>query len=99
MTEFIFIKNSQVNYYKDIPLYDKTDEGEFVLYKPESTTLDNKRIKESRHPQLYLHQNDKKTAIKELQHPFKTLQLIKGEVIEEGKFNREIFITRCNSLV
>ena len=67
---YIAIRNSQINYYKDVGLY-YIEGGSFVLYKPPGKLMTDLRMKEQRHPtELYIHQNDRKAAIKELQNGF-----------------------------
>ena len=67
---YIPIRNSQINYYKDVGLY-YIEGGSFVLYKPPGKLITDLRIKEARHPtKLYIHQNDRMAAIKELQRGF-----------------------------
>jgi len=67
---YIAIRNSQINYYKNIGLY-YIEGGSFVLYKPPGKLMTNMRMREGRHPtELYIHQNDRQAAIKELQNGF-----------------------------
>ena len=67
---YIAIRNSQINFYKDVGLY-YVERGSFVLYKPPGKYLSQMRLKEARHPsELYIHQKDRITAIKELQKGF-----------------------------
>lgn len=67
---YISIRNSQINYYKDVGLY-YIEGGAFVLYKPPGKLLADLRLKEGRHPtELYIHQEDRAAAIKELQKGF-----------------------------
>jgi len=67
---YIPIRNSQINYYKDVGLY-YIEGGAFVLYKPPGKLIADLRMQEERHPtELYIHQNDRMTAIKELQSGF-----------------------------
>ena len=67
---YIAIRNSQINYYKNIGLYYVAG-GSFVLYKPPGKLMTDLRMREGRHPtELYIHQNDRQAAIKELQNGF-----------------------------
>jgi HD-GYP domain-containing protein (c-di-GMP phosphodiesterase class II) len=67
---YISIRNSQINYYKGVGLY-YIEDGSFVLYKPPGKLMTDLRLKEERHPtELYIHQNDRVAAIKELQNGF-----------------------------
>jgi HD-GYP domain-containing protein (c-di-GMP phosphodiesterase class II) len=69
---YIAIRNSQINFYKDVGLY-YIEGGSFVLYKPPGKYLTQMRLKEAKHPtELYIHQNDRIAAIKELQKGFHT---------------------------
>jgi HD-GYP domain-containing protein (c-di-GMP phosphodiesterase class II) len=67
---YIAVRNSQINYYRDVGLY-YVEGDSFVLYKPPGKLLTDLRLNEKMHPtQLYIHQNDRITAIKELQKEF-----------------------------
>jgi HD-GYP domain-containing protein (c-di-GMP phosphodiesterase class II) len=67
---YIAIRNSQINYYKDVGLY-FIEGGTFVLYKPPGKLMTEMRLSEKMHPkQFYIHQNDRLTAIRELQKGF-----------------------------
>ena len=70
MSEYIPARESQLNFYQDIPLYTKTDKG-YVLYKPAGTTLGDMRLNEARHPnKLYILQADKLKGLQEAQKGF-----------------------------
>ena len=67
---YIAIRNSQINYYKDVGLY-YVENGSFVLYKPPGKLMTDLRLAEERHPpELYIHQKDRMVAINELQAGF-----------------------------
>ena len=67
---YIPIRNSQINYYRDIGLFYIVG-GNFVLYKPPGKSMTDLRLDEERHPtELYIHQKDRISAIKELQKGF-----------------------------
>ncbi len=67
---YIAIRNSQINYYKDVGLY-YAENGSFVLYKPPGKLMSDLRLEQERHPpELYIHQQDRIVAIKELQAGF-----------------------------
>ena len=67
---YIAIRNSQINYYRDVALY-YVEGGAFVLYKPPGQLITELRLNEKMHPKpLYIHQNDRITAVKELQKEF-----------------------------
>ena len=68
--DYIAIRNSQINYYRDVGLY-YIEGGSFVLYKPPGKFITELRLNEKMYPkQLYIHQNDRITAVKELQKEF-----------------------------
>ncbi len=67
---YIAIRNSQINYYRDVGLY-YIEGGSFVLYKPPGKLMTELRLQEERHPsKLYIHQKDRAAAFKELQEGF-----------------------------
>jgi HD-GYP domain-containing protein (c-di-GMP phosphodiesterase class II) len=82
---YIPIRNSQINFYRDVGLF-YIEGGTFVLYKPAGKSLTDVRLNQERHPtELYIHQKDRITAIKELQKGFnrKIAESIKnGNVME-----------------
>ncbi|MGD9239471.1 MAG: HD domain-containing protein [Desulfobacterales bacterium] len=82
---YIPIRNSQINFYRDVGLF-YIEGGSFVLYKPPGKSMTDLRLNEERHPtELYIHQKDRLTAIKELQKGFnrKIAKSIKnGNVME-----------------
>jgi len=67
---YIQVRNSQINYYRTVPLFYQTDTDSCVLYKPAGTSLPEMRISQQRHPLLYIHEEDRIVAIKELQKGF-----------------------------
>jgi len=69
--EYILARNSQLAYYREIPLHRKVPPDKFVLYKPTGLTLGDLRVNSNRHPKvLYLRQSDKLKAIQEAQKGF-----------------------------
>ena len=82
---YIPIRNSQINYYRDVALF-YIESGTFVLYKPPGKSVTDMRLNQERHPtELYIHQKDRIAAIKELQKGFnrKIAKSIKtGNVME-----------------
>ncbi len=71
MEEYIKARQSQINYYKSVPLFTKTRENKFVLYKKEEMTLSDMHIKDKRHPpELYIRSSDKIKGIQESQRGF-----------------------------
>ena len=67
---YIPVRKSQINYYGEIPLYYKTTRDTYALYKPSGTLLSEVRIKQKKHPKLYIRQEHRVNAIKELQKGF-----------------------------
>jgi len=89
---YIPIRNSQINYYLDVGLFYIVG-GTFVLYKPPGKSMTDLRLDEERHPtELYIHQKDRITAIKELQKGFNR-QIAKS--IKTGNV-MEVKSTLCN---
>jgi len=73
MSEYIPARESQFNFYREIPLYTKADKS-FVLYKPAGMTLGDMRLNEARHPnKLYIQQKDKLKGLQEAQKAFNKL--------------------------
>jgi putative nucleotidyltransferase with HDIG domain len=68
---YIPARTTQLNYYKDVPLYVQGKGQKFVLYKPSGTTLHDMRVTEGLHPKkLYIKQSDKIAGIQEVQKVF-----------------------------
>jgi HD-GYP domain-containing protein (c-di-GMP phosphodiesterase class II) len=89
---YIPIRNSQINYYRNVGLF-YIESGAFVLYKPPGKLMSELRLNEERHPtELYIHQKDRLAAIKELQKGFN--QHI-AKSIETGNV-LEVKLTLCN---
>jgi putative nucleotidyltransferase with HDIG domain len=71
ISEYIQARGSQLSYYREVPLYNKIEEREFVLYKPSGRTLGEMRIEDGRHPErLFIKQTDKLNGIREAQKAF-----------------------------
>ena len=69
--EYIPARTTQLNYYRDVPLYVQGLENNFVLYKPSGLTLNEMRLVEGLHPKkLYIKQKDKIAGIQEVQKVF-----------------------------
>ncbi len=69
--EMIMARKSQLNFYRDVELYKKTEGGGFVLYKQSGMTLHDMRIEEGMHPsELYIKYNEKIRGIQEAQKGF-----------------------------
>jgi HD-GYP domain-containing protein (c-di-GMP phosphodiesterase class II) len=67
---YIQVRNSKINYYKQVPLFYQPGTDSYVLYKPAGTSLTEMRISQQRHPLLYIQVEDRIVAIKELQKGF-----------------------------
>jgi HD-GYP domain-containing protein (c-di-GMP phosphodiesterase class II) len=68
--KYIQVRNSKINYYKQVPLFYQPGTDSYVLYKPAGTSLTEMRISQQRHPLLYIQEEDRIVAIKELQKGF-----------------------------
>ncbi len=90
--KYIPVRKSQINYYRQIPLYYRTTRGSYALYKPPGTLLSEVRIKQKQHPRLYIRQAQRIDAIRELQKGFnKDI----AKKIQTGKIV-EVKSTLCN---
>jgi putative nucleotidyltransferase with HDIG domain len=68
---YIPARTTQLNYYKDVPLYVQGKGQKFVLYKPSGTTLHDMRVAEGLHPKkLFIKRTDKIAGIQEVQKVF-----------------------------
>lgn len=67
ISDYIPVKNSQISFYKTLPLYCFSDNGEAVLYKKKGNLLPKSRRNDSLHPPLFIHKNEKKIAFELLQ--------------------------------
>ncbi len=66
MEDYFPARESQIYLYKALPLFYKTQDNSFVLYKKSGDTLDSPRINENKHPDLFIKKSDKRTAVKEI---------------------------------
>ncbi|MDD5475587.1 MAG: HD domain-containing protein [Syntrophales bacterium] len=67
----IIARKTQLYYYRNVPLYIKTDEGSFILYKPEGVTISDMRVEEGRLPEpLFMREKDKINGLQEAQEAF-----------------------------
>lgn len=72
---YIPIRKSQINYYKNVPLFYKGINDRFALYKPSGIALSDTRLTEERHPPLYIRQEDRVIVLEDLRKGFhKTLE-------------------------
>lgn len=69
-SSYIQVRNSQINYYIKVPLFYQSGNEAYILYKPAGTRLSEMRINQQRHPLLYIQEQDRLVAIKELQKGF-----------------------------
>jgi HD-GYP domain-containing protein (c-di-GMP phosphodiesterase class II) len=67
---YIQVRNSQINYYFEVPLFYQSGTDAYSLYKPARARLSEMRINQQRHPLLYIQEQDRLVAIKELQKGF-----------------------------
>lgn len=72
MVDFIQIKESQIHYYRDVPLYCKADSGEFVLYKPKGKRISFTEETRTLPDHIFIHKQDSQAALAELQKSFNT---------------------------
>jgi HD-GYP domain-containing protein (c-di-GMP phosphodiesterase class II) len=68
----IAVKKSQVGYYKKTPLFKRSTQNAFVLYKPDNDEIDLNRFAGEQYPQLYIRGQDQETAIQELHKQLKS---------------------------
>jgi HD-GYP domain-containing protein (c-di-GMP phosphodiesterase class II) len=68
--QYIQVRGSQINYYRRVPLYYKTTRESYALYKPSGTLISELRIRQKKHPRLFIRQEDRVRAIQELQKGF-----------------------------
>jgi HD-GYP domain-containing protein (c-di-GMP phosphodiesterase class II) len=68
---YISVPKSQIHFYLETPLYIKNDRGKFVLYKAQNTKIDINRFSKDAHPHLYVPEEIKEIAFKELQSQLK----------------------------
>ncbi|MCG8636225.1 MAG: HD domain-containing protein [Desulfobacterales bacterium] len=66
MSEYFRVRQSQVQFFKTVPLYYQSNDGEFILYKKTGKELGSERTDQTRYPQLYFDGRDKEKALKEL---------------------------------
>ena len=90
---YIPARTTQLNYYKDVPLYIQGKGNKFVLYKDSGITLHDMRVKEGLHPKkLYIKRTDKIAGIQEVQKYFnqqikENIQLNQPEKIRAALVN------------
>lgn len=67
---YIQVRESQINYYRKVPLYYKATRDSYALYKPSGALISELRIRQEKHPRLFIRQEDRVRAIQELQKGF-----------------------------
>jgi HD-GYP domain-containing protein (c-di-GMP phosphodiesterase class II) len=67
---YIRVRDSQINFYIEVPLYHQAGENAYCLYKPAGTKLTELRLNQKRHPQLFIQDTDRIIAINEIQQEF-----------------------------
>ena len=60
---YIRVRNSQINYYKEVSLYYQASGDAYCMYKPSGTNLAELRLSQKRHPALYIQEKDRIIAI------------------------------------
>lgn len=64
-------RKSQLNYYREVPLYVKGEDGAYVLYKPAGMMIREMRLDQGRLPEgLYINKHDKLRGLQETQEAF-----------------------------
>ncbi len=67
---YIQVRNSQINDYVDFPLYFLTSSNRYMMYKPAGESLEPIRLSHCRHPDLFIHEKDRISALQELYKKF-----------------------------
>ncbi len=67
---YIPVRNSQIRYYRRVPLYSETAPEIFHLYKPTGMEINEIRADEGMRPRLYIQQSDRLEAIREVHRGF-----------------------------
>ena len=66
MADYFPIRQSQIPLCKNVPFYYKTADNEYNLYKKRGEIITFERLMGSRHPELFVRQQDKDTALIEI---------------------------------
>ena len=69
-TNYIRVRDSQIDYYTGVSLYHQTGAHSYCLYKPAGIKLTELRVSQKRHPRLYILEADRVIAIDEIQIEF-----------------------------
>ena len=67
MTTYISVRKSQIYHYIKTPLFIKNKDSNYILYKSEGTEIDGKRFSKDDSPTLYIAEESRDFAYKELQ--------------------------------
>lgn len=68
--EYIPARVTQIPFYIETPLYKRTEEGDFVLYKPSGRSVSEQRVGQERIPPLFILKEDRITAARESHRGF-----------------------------
>ncbi len=82
---YLLVRASQIQFFKTVPFYYRSKDGDFLLYKKTEEILTRERADANRYPPLFIHQSDKEKALKELTKALNTefsRQLAKGGLAE-----------------
>lgn len=66
MSDFYQVRKSQIYLFNDTPLYYQAKDHSFILYKKKGETFEDKRIKDGKHPDLFVQNKDREAAVREL---------------------------------
>lgn len=66
MEKYIPVKKSQLAFYKNVPFYWLSKNGEGVLYKNPGVILDRNQLEEAKRIDIYIDQDDRQAAVKDL---------------------------------
>lgn len=64
--DYLLVRTSQIQFFKTVPFYCQSKDGEFILYKQKDEILARERADANRYPPLFIHSRDKEKALKEL---------------------------------
>lgn len=96
--QFIAVRSSQVHYYQETPLYQKSLHDEFLIYKEQGVELSPQRVISARYPQLYIHNKHRLIALREAQAVYAD-KFIKGVRNKDQVYVRNIFAELVRDLL
>ncbi|MFH1155389.1 MAG: HD domain-containing phosphohydrolase [Pseudomonadota bacterium] len=67
MNEYILVRQSQRQFYKNVALYCQSAEGSYVLYKKAGDLMDKSRFDEVKDTNLFVAMSDRDLAVREIQ--------------------------------